>query len=149
MSSQHSASTIPVPPSRQALPSALTLTGLKTLSDTSTIQKHNVLTYIQYRYTLFTGGYMITTVSKWGNSLGVRLPAGVAASTGISSGDKVEVTEAADGSIVIRKRGKEKSQLKAFGMLHEYANPDLIPLEKDAFGLAMEEKYSKETADVH
>lgn len=92
---------------------------------------------------------MITTVSKWGNSLGVRLPAGVAASTGISSGDKVEVTEAADGSIVIRKRRKEKSQLKAFGMLHEYANPDLIPLEKDAFGLAMEEKYSKETADVH
>ena len=52
---------------------------------------------------------MITTVSKWGNSLGVRLPAGVAASTGISSGDKVEVTEAADGSIVIRKRGKENA----------------------------------------
>ncbi len=92
---------------------------------------------------------MITTISKWGNSLGVRLPAGVAASSGISYGDKVEVTEASDGSIVIRKRKKEKSQLKAFGILHEYANPDLIPQEKDAFGLAMKEKYGKETTDVH
>lgn len=92
---------------------------------------------------------MIVTVSKWGNSLGVRIPAGVAASSGISDGDKVEVTEATDGSIMIRKRKKEKSQLKTLGMLHEYANPDLIPLEKDAFGLAMKEKYSKETTDVH
>ncbi len=59
------------------------------------------------------------------------------------------MTETADGSIMIRKRKKEKSQLKTLGMLHEYANPDLIPLEKDAFALAMKEKYSKETTGVH
>jgi len=29
----------------------------------------------------------------------------------------------------------------ALGILHEYANPALIPLEKDAWGMAMEEKY--------
>ena len=38
---------------------------------------------------------------------------------------------------------KDRTELKAFDMLHEYANPDLIPLEKNAFNLAMEEKYGK------
>ena len=42
-----------------------------------------------------------------------------------------------------RKGMKDRTELKAFGMLHKYANPDLIPLEKNAFGLAMEEKYGK------
>ena len=42
-----------------------------------------------------------------------------------------------------RKQIKDRTELKAFGMLHEYANPDLIPLEKNAFGLAMEEKYGR------
>ena len=42
-----------------------------------------------------------------------------------------------------RKQMKDRTELKAFGILHEYANPDLIPLEKNAFGLAMEEKYGK------
>ena len=41
------------------------------------------------------------------------------------------------------KSKKDNTELKAFGMLHEYANPDLIPLEKHAFELAMEEKYGK------
>lgn len=42
-----------------------------------------------------------------------------------------------------RKQMKDRTELKAFGILHEYANPDLIPLEKNAFGLAMEEKYDR------
>ena len=42
-----------------------------------------------------------------------------------------------------RKQMKDRTELKAFDMLHEYANPDLIPLEKNAFNLAMEEKYGK------
>ena len=52
---------------------------------------------------------------------------------------------AMDMNTQIKKpRNKEdNTELKAFGMLHEYANPDLIPLEKNAFNLAMEEKYGK------
>ena len=42
-----------------------------------------------------------------------------------------------------RKQMKDRTELKAFGILHEYANPDLIPLEKHAFELAMEEKYGR------
>ncbi|MCL2107942.1 MAG: hypothetical protein FWH20_01165 [Oscillospiraceae bacterium] len=30
----------------------------------------------------------------------------------------------------------------AFGILHKYANPDLIPLEKEAWGMAVREKYA-------
>ena len=61
-----------------------------------------------------------------------------------SDGDKVEVTSRSDGSIIIRKKKKDAAQLKAFGVLHRYANPELIPLEDKAFGMAMEEKYGKE-----
>ncbi len=42
-----------------------------------------------------------------------------------------------------QKGMKDRTELKAFGMLHKYANPDLIPLEKNAFNLAMEEKYGR------
>ena len=41
------------------------------------------------------------------------------------------------------KSKKDNTELKAFGILHEYANTDLIPLEKQAFELAMEDKYGK------
>ncbi len=86
---------------------------------------------------------MIATVSKWGNSLGIRVPSDITAATGISDGDKVEITSRSDGSIIIRKKKKDAAQLKAFGVLHRYANPELIPLEGKAFGMAMEEKYGK------
>ncbi len=62
------------------------------------------------------------------------------ASSGISEGDKVEITGNPDGSIVIQKKKKDASQLKAFGVLHRFANPELISLEDDAFAMAMEER---------
>lgn len=33
-------------------------------------------------------------------------------------------------------------ETSAFGIAHEYANPDLIPLEKEAFANAMAEKHA-------
>lgn len=92
---------------------------------------------------------MIVSVSKWGNSIGIRIPAGIVALSGIRDGDKVEVSEDADGSIRIRKTRKGKGDLKAFGVLHKYANVELIQQEKDAFALAMKDKYSKEETSVH
>ena len=83
---------------------------------------------------------MIATVSKWGNSLGIRVPSDITAATGISEGDKVEITSRSDGSIIIRKKKKDVAQLKAFGALHRYANPDLIDKEKEAFSNAMVKK---------
>lgn len=40
-------------------------------------------------------------VSKWGNSLGVRVPRDVAARAGLKEGERVEMEGYADGRIVI------------------------------------------------
>jgi len=37
---------------------------------------------------------------------------------------------------------KESGKTSAFGIAHEYANPALIPLEKEAFADAMAEKHA-------
>lgn len=50
------------------------------------------------------------------------------------------MTERSDGSIVLQKKKKSVSQLRGFGVLHRFADPDLIPLENQAFGMVMEEK---------
>jgi hypothetical protein len=44
---------------------------------------------------------------------------------------------------IISTEQKPKRQLKAFGICHDRANPELRKLEKYAFGMAMEEKYGK------
>ncbi len=43
-----------------------------------------------------------TTVSKWGNSLAVRIPQGLARQARISEGDALALTLQRDGSIVLR-----------------------------------------------
>lgn len=48
-----------------------------------------------------------------------------------------------DGRFMIGKR-KGKSGLKASGALHKYANVELIWKEKDAFTLAMKDKYTED-----
>ncbi len=87
---------------------------------------------------------MLVTVSKWGNSLGVRIPSAIAGKTGISEGDKIEISQSSKGCIVIRKIEKDKKEHKAFGMLKAYADPGLREKEKLAFAMAMEERYGKD-----
>jgi antitoxin MazE len=53
--------------------------------------------YIQCRYMAIT-----TQLSKWGNSLGLRLPKSVAREAHLDEGDSVDVT-VDNGSIVIRQ----------------------------------------------
>jgi antitoxin MazE len=42
-------------------------------------------------------------ISKWGNSLGLRVPRDVAAQTGLTEGAQVDVEARDDGSIIVRK----------------------------------------------
>lgn len=42
------------------------------------------------------------TVSKWGNSLAVRIPLRVAKEVGISEGDSLELNVQGDGSLLLR-----------------------------------------------
>ncbi len=51
------------------------------------------------------------TISKWGNSLAVRIPAGAADSVGLSEGSEVDITVKAGTLIVVPVR-KRRYQLK-------------------------------------
>ena len=55
------------------------------------------------------------TVSKWGNSLAVRIPQAVAKEARIAEGDALAMTVEGDGSIVLRsaRRRYELSELVA------------------------------------
>ena len=56
-----------------------------------------------------------TTVSKWGNSLAVRIPLAIAKQASIGEGDCVALTLDGDGGIVLRptRRRYELSELVA------------------------------------
>jgi hypothetical protein len=41
----------------------------------------------------------------------------------------------------VKREANKKSLMDLVGILSEYANPDLISLEKEAWGMAMEEKH--------
>jgi antitoxin MazE len=56
---------------------------------------------------------MQTTVSKWGNSLAIRIPRVIAKQAGLSEGDSLALALGPDGSIVLRstRRKYELSEL--------------------------------------
>jgi len=57
----------------------------------------------------------VATVSKWGNSLAVRIPLAIAKQASIGEGDSVALTLNGDGGIVLRptRRRYELSELVA------------------------------------
>ncbi len=50
------------------------------------------------------------TISKWGNSLAVRIPAGAADSVGLSEGSEVEITVRA-GALIVKPSRKRRYEL--------------------------------------
>lgn len=50
-----------------------------------------------------------TQVSKWGNSLAVRIPRGIAKGARLAEGDRVTLDLAPDGGIVMRSAGRKYS----------------------------------------
>ena len=86
---------------------------------------------------------MITTISKWGNSQGVRIPCDILKSAGYSVGDEVEVTTD-DRGILIQKRTKQPEQLKAAGMLRKYVKKHISDKEmENAWRDAAVEKWNE------
>ncbi len=45
-------------------------------------------------------------VSRWGNSLAIRIPAAVVEALGLKEGDEVEVTAMQDGRLEVARDGK-------------------------------------------
>jgi antitoxin MazE len=52
-------------------------------------------------------------ISKWGNSLAMRIPADVARRFGLRDGDSVQARIAADGSLTIRPAGWSRGAFAA------------------------------------
>ncbi|MDD4396047.1 MAG: AbrB/MazE/SpoVT family DNA-binding domain-containing protein [Sphaerochaetaceae bacterium] len=80
-------------------------------------------------------------IKKWGNSQGIRIPVELLNETGLSVNDRLAVTSSEHGKIEITKIDLPHKALKAAGMLHRFADPELRKKEKDAFADAMKEKY--------
>ena len=54
---------------------------------------------------------METKAQKWGNSLAIRVPKGVAQQAGVSIDDRLDIEVAADGVIVLRPQRRRKYRL--------------------------------------
>ena len=52
-------------------------------------------------------------ISKWGNSLALRIPAAFIKEIKLKDGDKVEATLSKDGSLVIRPQKLERKEIAA------------------------------------
>lgn len=52
-------------------------------------------------------------ISKWGNSLAVRIPKGIAEKAGFEEGDDIELFEQ-NGRLTIRKKKDREAALRAF-----------------------------------
>ena len=86
---------------------------------------------------------MITTISKWGNSQGVRLANSILEASGYSMGDEVEVSVVGNG-ILIQKKMKKPKNLKAAGMLRKYVTRHVSDEEmKDAWADAIAENWNE------
>ncbi len=89
---------------------------------------------------------MITTISKWGNSQGVRISNDILKSIGYSKGDEVSVTATEDG-ILIQKRTKQPKELKAAGILKGYVKRHISDEEmENAWKNAAVEKWNEKNS---
>ena len=55
---------------------------------------------------------MPTQISKWGNSLAIRIPKDVALAAGLAEGDAVEVSALADGLNIRRSKARPRYDLE-------------------------------------
>ncbi len=86
---------------------------------------------------------VITTISKWGNSQGVRIPSEVLKSIGYSTGDEVEV-KATESGILVQRRTRQPNGLKAAGMLKGYVKRHISDEEMEsAWQQAAVEKWNE------
>lgn len=56
---------------------------------------------------------MEVTVSKWGNSLGLRIPKGLAAQAGFAAGDVLEMAATPEGIVVKKAHKRPRYDLEA------------------------------------
>ena len=89
---------------------------------------------------------MITTISKWGNSQGVRIPNDILRSMGYSTGDEISIT-ATESGILLQKNTKQPKELKAAGILKGYVKKHISDKEmENAWKDAAVEKWNEKNS---
>ncbi|MBM3623595.1 MAG: AbrB/MazE/SpoVT family DNA-binding domain-containing protein [Alphaproteobacteria bacterium] len=71
-----------------------------------------------------------TQVSKWGNSLAVRLPKKLVDEMGLAPGDELRIVEARKGEIVVEKVDRRAEFLKAIEQFR-FPLPDDYKFDRD------------------
>ena len=66
---------------------------------------------------------MATTIQKWGNSLGIRIPKSIAEQAQLENGTEVEF-EASDGVLTIRPRRRRRKKYKLADLLAKMKGPN-------------------------
>lgn len=85
------------------------------------------------------------TISKWGNSQGIRIPSDVMRQKNIHIGDEVNIDISRPDTIIIIVPKSEEKHLRAAGILSRYAKgkPD-FNAERKAIENAVVEKFRRD-----
>ena len=84
---------------------------------------------IRHRITAMSTGTTSATLKKWGNSIGLVLPAGILKATHLTSGSRVEI-DIADGALVIRKAKVPVVPAAISGSFEAYPTGSKYPVRK-------------------
>ena len=79
---------------------------------------------------------MYASISKWGNSLGIRIPVSIAEALGLQAGDPIDF-EMKDGGLFVKKRHSTAQIFEQFygKPFDELTLADLGPAEKMDWGI--------------
>ena len=63
-------------------------------------------------------------VSKWGNSLAVRLPKSLVEKMGLRAGDEINIVDVVERTLVVQKEDRRKAALERLAFLDWTLPPD-------------------------
>ncbi|MGH9811134.1 MAG: AbrB/MazE/SpoVT family DNA-binding domain-containing protein [Terriglobia bacterium] len=63
-------------------------------------------------------------VSKWGDSLAVRLPKTLIEKMGLRAGDELNIVDVAERTLIVQKEDRRKAALERLGSLNWKLPPD-------------------------
>ena len=67
-------------------------------------------------------------VSKWGDSLAVRLPKALVEKMGLKAGDEVNIVDAAERTLIVQKEDRRKAALERLASLNWTLPPDFVSI---------------------
>ena len=63
-------------------------------------------------------------VSKWGDSLAVRLPNALVEKMGLRAGDELDIVDVVERTLIVRKQDRRKAALECLASLNWTLPPD-------------------------